>query len=92
MASFFYSYAIDNYYWYYYQWCKSFRRQETRDRRVPLPSTPPLWVLYFCNMLLLGVDGGICYYCGDLCVSVTTIPLSIRLLVVGGYLFFFKIF
>ena len=39
---------------------KSFRRQKTRDSTPPLPSTPPLLVLYFYHMLLSGYRGIIC--------------------------------
>ena len=33
---------------------ESFGRQKTEDKWVPLPSTPPLLVLYFYHMLLIG--------------------------------------
>ena len=64
MATIFYSSIIDNSYCWYYQWYKSFRGQGTGDKWGLLPSTPPLWVSYFYNILLLGVYGGICYYWG----------------------------
>ena len=67
---------------------ESFSRQETRDRRGLLPSTPPLFVLYFYHKLLLGIW---VYYLLVVGVSVGYISrgyLLNRLLVVGGIYFF----
>ena len=68
------------------------------NRGLPLPYTPPLWVLYFHNMLLLGVGVGVCYYwtlgvgsCyywGWGAVFGSSGDPCIIFLVVGGYLFF----
>ena len=101
MATIFYSYIIDNIYCWYYQWYKSFERQRTRDKWVPLPSTPPLLALYFYNILLLGVYGGICYYWGWVYVYVSSgsvwwymivvSPYAQNVIVVGG-IYFFKNF
>ena len=92
MATICYSSVIDNSYCWYYQWYKSFHRQKTRDRRGLLPSTPPLWMLYFYHLLLLGVYGGICYYWEYMGVCDSSGYLCIKCDSSGGYLFFLKIF
>ena len=66
------------------------KRQKTRGGYHPPP--PPLLVLYFCNTLLLGVHGGICYYWG-ICVGYDSSGyLSNILLLVGDIYFFIKFF
>ena len=67
---------------------ESFCRQKTRDRYPPLPSTPPLLVLYFYHLLLLGVGGGYLLLLGYWIFSVSKGYLSNRLGVVGGIYFF----
>ena len=71
---------------------ESFRRQETRDRYPPLPSTPPLLVLYFYHILLLGVSVCVCYYWESMVLSVSSIPLYIVYDSSGGVFVFIKIF
>ena len=70
-------------------WDESFGRQETRDRWVPLPSTPPLLVLYFYHMLLIGWGGSIfvsymvCWY-----YMLVVGTYALDMIVVGGIYFF----
>ena len=71
-------------------WDKSFGRQKTEDKWGLLPSTPPLCVLYFYHMLLLGVSVCVCYYWESMGVSVSRGYLCIEWDSSGGYLFFKK--
>ena len=67
---------------------KSFRRQKTEDKWGLLPSTPPLFVLYFYHILLMMWGGYVFdsynwgYY------LLVAVPYALDMIVVGGIYFF----